>query len=316
LDEVHGYAKTVIAEAADLRLDVDVNDQSKEVNVNFSIAGKPQSGLAKSIQSLGNLKSPLAGMLPPGAAFQGGFHFVLPENLHKAFENVIQEASAKSVAGIQDPEKKKQAQALFDALMPTAKAGEYQAVAAVLGPKDKHYAFLAAIKLKNGLKLGSTIHDLIADAAKQVPASEKGKIQLDFDSVGTTKIHRFEAPNVAAIESLIKDTGGARNLYVAFRDDALLAALGKDSLPALKAALAKTDAVASTPLFYDADAARMAKWLARTPQQQELAKKILAAGENSRIRFHIEGGESLRASVRTNFNVIEYLMRVTDQKNK
>ena len=316
LDDFHGFAKNVLDEGAEIRVDLDVNDASKELVVNCSITGKPQSELAKSFQQLGSLKSSIAGVMSTDAAFQGAFHFVLPNALHKAMEGVVQEAATNSVAGIQDAEKKKQAEMLFSAILPTAKSGEYNAVATVIGPKADRYTFLAAVKLKDGLKLGAIARDLIADAAKQVPASEKDKIQLDFDAVGAAKIHKFEAPKNTPLDALVNDIAGDKYVYAAFRDDALFLALGKEALPVLKAALAKTDGAASTPLLFDVDVARMAKWTARTPQQKEQAEKLVAAGASSRLRVSVEGGTSLRASVRTNFSVLEFLMKMSDQKGK
>jgi hypothetical protein len=303
----------VLDEGSELYADLDVNDKTKELAFNFEIKAKPQSDLAKSIQSLGNLRSSLGGLASTDAAFHGSFHFVMPDGLHKAMEGVIQEAAANSLAGIQDADKRKQAETLFNAIMPTAKSGEYQAVAAVLGPKNDHYTFLAAVKLKDGLKLGAVARDLIADAAKQVPAADKGKIQLDFDSVGAAKIHKFEAPQNSAFDALIKETTGDKYLYVAFRDDALFLAFGQDGLPQLKSALAKTDAVAGMPLVFDMDAGRMAKWLAQTPRQKEQVK-LLNSG--NRIRVTAEGGASLRVGARTHFNVLEFLVKTGEQKDK
>lgn len=312
LSDFHGFARRVLDEGSELQASLDVNDQTRELAINFQIKAKPQSDLAKWIQSFGNLKSPLAGIAPGDAAFHGAFHLVLDEGLHKAVEGVIQEASANSLEGIKDADKRKQAETLFNAIMPTAKAGEYQAVAVVLGPKNDHYTFLGALKLKEGLKLGAIARDLIADAAKQVPAADKGKIHLDFDTVGAAKIHKFELPKNSELDALIKNTGDS-NLYIAFRDDALFAALGQEALPAMKSALGKTDGAASRPFVFDLDAGRMGKWLAHSPQQLQHAK-VLAAG--NRLRVTVEGGANLRVDVRTHFNVLEFLVKTGEQKGK
>ncbi len=313
LDDMSQFGKNVINDATDLRFDLDVNEKSRELTVNASITGRPQSELAKAIDALGKLKSPLAGMAKKDVAFQGAFHFTLPQATHRALESVIDEAAAKSLAGIQDASKKKQAKALFDAMMPSVKAGEKQIVAAVLGPTADRYTFIGAVKLKDGAKLGTEIRGLIAEAVQQSAPADKGKIQLDFDTFGSTQIHKLEVPKNAATEQLIDEIAGDKYLYLAFRDDAMFLAFGKDSLAVLKSGLANTAAVDSTPLLFDADVIRLAKWLAQTPKQKDHAAKLLAAGDNSRIRVSIEGGTTLRATARLHFSVLEFLMKTAKE---
>ena len=60
----------------------------------------------------------------------------------------------------------------------------------------------------------------------------------------------------------------------------------------------------------------MGKWLAQTPKQMDLASKLLAAGESSRIHVAIDGGSALRARVRTHFNVLEFLMSMPKETPK
>ena len=194
-----------------------------------------------------------------------------------------------SLDGIQDAETRKQAEKLLKALMPTLKAGEYQVVAAVIGPKDDRYTFLGAVKLKEGNELGKTGYDMTKALLANIPEAERDKIQLDFDAVGAVKIHRFELPTNPRIDPLIKDIAGDKYLYLAFRDDALFVAMGKESLPTLKTAVARTDSVASTPLLFDFDVARMAKLMAQTPEQRDLAARLFPKGENGRVRFAVEG---------------------------
>jgi hypothetical protein len=314
LRDANKIASSLIREAAEVRFDLDVSEKTKEMTVNFTVTAKPGSDFAKSIDTVGKLKSPLAGLVKKDLAFEGALHFALPEALQKAFDSVIDDVTSRSLEGIQNVDKKKQAETLFKAMMPTAKAGEYQVVAAVIGPKDDGYTFLGAIKLKEGDKLGKTVHDLIELALKDIPEAERGKIHLDFDAVGAIKIHKFEVPKNPQIDKLIDDVAGDKYLYLAFRDDALFLALGKEALPTLKTALAKTDIAASTPLVFDFDVARMAKLMAQTQEQKELAAKLFPNGQNGRVRFAVEGGTSLSARLQMRLNVLEFLVKLKNEK--
>jgi hypothetical protein len=305
---------SLVREAAVVRFDLDISEKTKEMTVNFNVTAKPGSEFAKSIDAIGKLKSPLAGLVKNNLAFDGALHFALPETLQRAFDSVIDEVTKRSLDGIQSAEKKKQAETLFKAMMPTAKAGEYQVVAAVIGPKDDRYTFLGAIKLKDGAKLGATVHDLIKQTLEDIPAKERGKFQLDFDAVGAIKIHKFEVATTKFEADLIDDIAGDNYLFVAFRDDALFLAMGKEALPTLKTALAKTESVSSTPLRFDFDVARMAKLMAQTPQQRDMVAKLFPNGQNGRVRFAVEGGASLSASLQMRLNVLEFLVKLKNEK--
>lgn len=314
LRDANKIASSLVREAAEIRFDLDISEKTKEMTVNFNVTAKPGTDFAKSIDTIGKLRSPLAGMVKNNLAFEGALHFALPETLQKAFDSVIDDVSSRSLEGIQSVDKKKQAETLFKAMMPTAKAGEYQIVASVIGPKNDRYTFLGAVKLKDGAKLGNTVHDLVKLAIVEIPEAERDKIKLDFDSVGPIKIHRFEAPKNPQLDSLIKDVAGDKYLYLAFRDDALFLALGKEALPTLKAALAKADSASSPPLVFDFDVARMAKLMAQTVEQKDLAAKLFPNGQNGRVRFSVEGGTSLSARLQMRLNVLEFLVKLKNEK--
>ena len=316
LDDAHQLAKSVINEAEEIRFDLDVSDKTKEMTVNFNVIGKPGSTLAKTIKNMGELKSPLAGIVKDNVAFQGAFHLALPGGLKKALGSVIDEVTEDALKSIQDEKKREQAKALFDALTPTAKSGEFQLVAAIVGPQAERYAIVAALKLKDGDRLGKTAYALLKEARDAMPKKDQDKVQLDVDSVGAVKIHRFEVPKDGKIDKFLADVAGDNQLYLAFRDDALFFAIGKGSLPALKAAVAKMDSGPSSPLVFDFDVARMAPLMAQTPEQKKLAAKLFPPGENARVRLAVEGGTSLNARLEMRLSVLEFLVKLKNDQGK
>ena len=309
LNDLGKLAAGVIKEAGEVRFDLDVSDKTKELTVNFSVTGTPGSDLAKTIKGLGELKSPLAGILKNDLAFQGAFHLALPDDLNRAFGKAIDEVAAQSLAGIQDAQKKKQALALIQALLPTARSGEFQLVYAALGPKQDRYTLVSALKLKDGDKLGKTVHDLIQDALTDLPPAERARIQLNFARVGAIQIHKFQVEADAPTRDLLNQLVGDDHLYVAFRDDAVFLTLGQEGLPTMRSVLARTDSVASVPFLFDFDLARIAKVAAKTPEQKALAAKLFPDGTTGRVRMSIEGGKSLNARLQMQLNVLEFVVK-------
>jgi hypothetical protein len=312
LNDFQKLGSSLIREAGEVRFDLNISDKTKEMTVNFAVTGKPGSELAKTLKNVGDLRSPLSGMVKKDLAFQGAVHFALPESLNKAFVNVITEVKENALKGIQDAKKKDQARTLFEAMMPTAKAGDFQIVSAVLGPKAQRYTFLGALKLKGGDKLGKTVYDLLKDASSDLPEDQRSRIQLDFDRVGAIQIHRFVVPKDPKIDKIISEIAGDNHLYLAFRDDALFLALGKEALPTLKTALVNKDSARSQPLVFDFDVGRMALLMAQTQEQKDLAGRLFPNGE-SKVRLTVEGGANLNAHLQMPLNVLEFLAKL---KNK
>jgi hypothetical protein len=312
LRDAHKLFADVIRDAGDIRFDLDVNAKTKELTVDASIAGKPGSDLAKTIKALGDMKSPLTGIIKKDAAFQGSFHLALPDSLRDALGKVIDEASKKSVDDIEDAGKKKQALALFQALSPSAKAGEFQMVAAAVGPTNQQYTLVAAVKLKDGGELGKTIRGLIEDAIKDLPPEQKAKIQLDADSAGAAKIHKFQLPSDKSTDALIKLTGD-NHVYLAFREDALFLAVGKEALTTLKTAAGQTKSVASAPFVFHFDIARMAGLMAQTKEQRDLAVTLFSAGQSGRVSLTVEGGSALTARLQMQLSVLEFLVKMKEK---
>jgi hypothetical protein len=310
LTDAHQLGKSLIREAAEIRFDLDVSEKTKELSVDFDVTAKPGSDLAKTIKTMGDLKSPLAGIVKDNVAFQGGIHLALPAALNTALGSLIDEVKENGLKSIQSEEKRKQAKLLFDAMMPSAKAGEFQFAAAIVGPQAERFTFVAALKLKDGDKLAKIAHDLLKEAINDIPADKRDKFKLDFDSVGPVKIHKFEIPKDGKIDAFLDDVAGDNQLYLAFRDDAVFFAIGKEALPTLKAALAKKDAMPSQPFVFDFDVARMAMLMAKTDDQKKLAAKLFPQGENGRVRLAIDGGTNLNARLQMRLSVLEFLVKL------
>jgi hypothetical protein len=304
----------ILKEGAEMRLEVGVDAVAKDFAFRFALTGQPGSALAQSFQDLGKGQSPFAGLIKKeDIAFLGAVNATLPEALNKAFAKVIDEAMEKAQAELRDEEKKKQAEQLYQALAPSLRGGQFDGFLALLGPTAKHYTLLAAVRLREGDKLGKTVHDLIAQAVKTLPAQEQAKIQLDADSVGAIKIHKFELPAKSAADKQFQQLLGSQDLYVAFRADAVFFALGKTALPALKEALAKREEAAVPVFLFNFDVARMVPFLAKTPAQRELAEKIFQPGQESNLRIVVNGGAALSFRLQMKLDALGFLAKMSKQ---
>ncbi len=312
--ELAKVAIALLKDGGELNLAIDLSAPSKELSIKVSASGKEGSELARSIQTVGQGQSLFGAWRGAESAFRGAIHVVLPEELKKGVSKLLDEGFAESLGKIQDAAKRQQAQQLIDALAPTLKSGELDACAQLLGPNaDKKYALVAAVRVKDGAKLGGTLRDLVADLLKQVPEAQRSKIQLDHAVAGDVKIHRLELPDDKGTRDLAQVVGET-NLYVAFRDDAAFVAVGKDSLAALKDLIGAKTTGAGPVLSWEVDVARLAPVLAPTEELRAAAQKIFPGGKDGAVRILLEGGPALRLSISTRLPVVQFLSQVREMK--
>jgi hypothetical protein len=308
LQEVAKLIATVLKDGKELHTEVDLNQKTGDLAATFSLSGMPSSEFAAGIEAIAKNPSMFAGLLRKDAAFNSLGRVKLPDSLVKALGDVIDEAKEMALGSLHEADKKQQAEALFKAITPTFKTGDFDG-ALVVTTTGKHLTFVSAFKLKDGDELGKTMHKLVSASMKDLSPALKEKIKLDVDAVGTTKIHKAELPlGAGPLPALL----GEPNLYVAFRNDAVFLALGKDGLQAIKDAIPLKAAGASPMLLYEVDVARLA-FLAPA-EQREKARQLFPDGPGAIVRLTVEGGSALTVRLNTKVSVLRFLGQIHEMK--
>jgi hypothetical protein len=306
-NEIGKFIAAVLKEGAELTAEVDLNEKG-DLAATFSLSGMAKSELAAGIEAIAKNPSLFAGLLKSDAALEGMGHVKLPEALVKALGDVVDEAKALALAGIQEAAKKQQAEALFKVIVPTLKAGDFDG-ALVMVPSGKHFTVLTAFKVKDGTGLGKTVRELVSDSIKDLPPALQQKIKLDLDAVGPTKIHKIELPANNQEGKMAEAFLGDLSLYVAFRDDAVFLSVGKDGLAAIKEAVPVQASGAGPMLLYELDVARL-PFL--PPAAAAKAKQLFPGGQGGTIRFSVEGGAALTVRLGTKVSVLQFLGQIRE----
>lgn len=314
LDELTKRIDLILNEGAEASAELDVSKDKNEFAATFALSARPSTELAKEIQKAGQEKSLFGGFPKEGVAARGLLHFTMKEPVARAFEKMLLENAEKGVARISDEEKRRQAQGVVDALKPTLRAGEIDSALSLHGPgPGKHYALVAAFKLREGEKLAKTIREAVEQALKEAPPAEAAKVKLDAESAGDVKIHRIDAQ--AGYDAKTKEVFGENPLYVAFRPDAVFVAVGEDALAPLKKALGDRTAEASPALTFEVALARLAPLMKKQGQAKAL-EGLLKGDEEGTIRVTVTGGEALRAQLTTRLSVLRFMGEVARPKGK
>jgi hypothetical protein len=302
--EIGRQVTAAIRDGTELNVELDVNPKTNALTVDLTLGAKPGSTLASTIEKLGEAKSLFAGLLRDDAAMNALVCYGLPDKLRAGLTGLIKEAASKSLAETTDEAKRVHVRRMMDALEPTFKAGDLDLAISLRGPGPGGcYTLVGGVKLKEGEKLAKTLLDLI----KTLPDTERGKIKLDKAKVGDTSIHELDLSK--GFDAKTRELFSAEPVYVAFRPEAAYFALGEDGFKAIKEALAAPPK-ATAPMRLELSLARLAKVMARTPEQQKAARLLETKGEEGRFRISIEGGERLRLRVDVNLAVVRLLAQL------
>jgi hypothetical protein len=301
--EIQRLARDILADGTECVIDLDIDQKKNELRAEIALSGKENSNLTRLIAQLGPGKSLFPNLLHKNAALNALINVKLPEKLHEALNGVIDEAVKKILTDTQDEKQKDLAKKLLDALTPSFKTGEFDVGLSLRGPSpNKLYTLVAGIKMKDVDKLTEALRELI----KSLPPAEQALIEQLPEMVEGAPIFRFDLHKGKDFDERTKATFGANPLYVAFRKDAVIAALGEDGLNALKQAVAAEPAT-SAPVRFEMSVSRFALLMAKTDQEREAAQKLVDAKDDPRIVLTVEGGQQLRVLFRMDLSALRIL---------
>jgi hypothetical protein len=296
----------IVNEGKELSVDIDFEPVPKELHVQARLDPLAGTALAKSLADMGQRKNafPAAG----DAALTANLGVELPTPIAKALTNLVVVSFQEAQANFTDAGRREKSQTLLDALRPTFEAGNVVGQLRFVGPNaDRKLGMALFTEVKDGVKLASTMREMLDDARKQMTAEAQAKVEIDADTAGAVKIHRFQLP---AEPGRAEDILGQRILSLGFGPDALWLGLGAGSGDALKAmALAKRDADGKV-FALDLDAARLAPLLA--PKADP--KTYFATRNDGLIRMQAEAGPAFRVDLSIHTPVLRFLNQTRDER--
>ncbi len=288
-DLIKGAVVSALKEGGQLALTLDVDQASKELSVELSLAGKDGTPMAKRIAALAQHKSVVAGLVGEQSIMNAVVNLPMPEKLARSLDAMMKEAAQEGIAKQTDAAKKAEEEKLFKALAPALKFTDADMAFDLRGPhKSALYTLVGGGKVADG----PTLEKALRDVVKDLPEKERAAIHLDADKAGDVAIHRIDIKDA---DAGFKKSFGEGPAYVAVRKDAAFLAVGDEALPALKEAL-KVEPKVGKPLQFEVSMARLADAMAaEKPEAPKAAAKAFADDKGGdRIRFALEAGADLK----------------------
>jgi hypothetical protein len=306
----------VIKDGGDLEIRVNVDRQDAEISAQLSFAGKRDSSIRMAIANLGQAKSLFAGLLDDQAAVNVLVHCDMPDGLRQAMGPVIDEKLEEAITKEKDESKRQALKKLSKAIEPTLKAGELDVGVRIGGPDaSQQYSILVGIKVKDGQQIDKALQD----AVKDLPADEqdkiKKKIRWNAETIDGVSVHQLDVSK--DMDADARRRFGDNPFYLAFRDNALLIAGGNDGLKVLRDAF-HLEPKAAPEILVNVSVARAAPFFAdHGKHSPEAIKKAASSAfgqsvEGDRVRFTIEGGESLKMQLHVQAAVLKFMHELHD----
>jgi hypothetical protein len=321
IDELTTNIKELLdgGEEASLRLNVD--PKAQEVALELELTGAKGSKLAKDVQSIREHKSVVGGALAsPNAAMSFTLSAGLAESLKKGFPQVVDDAQAELLKQANIPgDILTKAEPLIKALLPTIKAGELDLGVALMGPdKNDKYTAVAGLKLVDGKKLEGVIKDVVK---KDLPPEASGLVQLDAEKLdGGAMLHTIKVADL--LDENAQKVFGKSDMYLTFRDDLLVLAVGPDAKAAIQRAVASKPADVGI-LRAQVSLARVVPIMGENAQElaaaRKAAEKVFGKATGSKadaVRFSIDGGDSLKVKIAIQGKAIQFLAEVAGAKKE
>jgi hypothetical protein len=313
LREIGGALVAVIKEGKDLGFEVQVNRKAGKVGAEFKLTGQAETALAEKISKLGQRTSLFANMAASDSALNKVAHFMLPENLRKTLQPMLE----KRIKRIEDNEQNETARdlqvRLLKSFLPTLKAGDLDSGFDLRGPsKAGKYTAVFGLKMKDMADLEKVLRDIL----KVVPEAERDKVKLEADKEGDVAIHRIDIKDRLGKDKNAKKVFGDASLYVAFRKDAVFVTLGEDGLDAIKAAIKSKPRTAGL-VQTNITMSRLVPLISAVNKNELITKLVKEAFADSKdpgkIEVRVEGGKALTAQLSVTGAVVHFLTRAAEE---
>lgn len=310
VDSLAGGIKSILFDSKELTLKLDCDPAKDEISLALELTAKDGTELAKDIADIKNKKSiALGGTAVKNAALLLSLNASLPTSVKKVFGPAVDDLVKQGLDMVGDF--KEHLEPVVKAVVPTLKAGDLDIGIAVVGPDaNKHLSGVLVGKVVEGKKIETAIKDLV----EKIPEPIKSAFQLDADKEGEHRIHAVKIKD--QLDDNARKILGESDIYVAFRDDALMLAFGPEGKSLIKEAL-KSKAATGPVFRVEVSATKIAALVAiDNPKgvEKALTETFGKTSGGDTISLTVDGGSSLTVKAAIKGKVIQFFVLLDKYK--
>jgi hypothetical protein len=313
IDGVAGHVKQILFEAESVTLKLTVDSKQDELMFELAMTPMPGGPLAKDIAELKTKKSVALGSLTArNTAFFMALNASLPANVKKVLGPAVDDLVKMGLEkGPIDEKGKEVLGPLLQAILPTAKAGDFDGGTAMFGPNaDGKYTVVVGGKLVDGKDLEKASRE----AVKKLPPDVQAAFDWGADAAGDTTLNAIRVGPV--LDEKMRKLFGETDVWFAFRNDAVFVAVGPEAKEMLKGALAGKPAPGAIFQLEVALKRLLTAIEVENPRAAKIAAKTAFGKDETgdTVAISLEAGDSLRFRAVVKGKVVKFIAAMEKAK--
>jgi hypothetical protein len=289
------FIARLVEDSQGVRWSLSLDKTKHQFAFEAALQAVPGSVLQQEFQQMAKSKTAFAKVLegaPAALSSHGILHDSVRADLNKLVDAALQAALNKEKSVV----KRAVAEKVFQVLEPTLKSATYDSVVALRGGRaDQPLTGILAVQVKHGKQMEQLARELV----EEVKGKEREYIHLDAQKVGETSLHVIQGPPEDEKGKEIAEVFGAAKFTLAFQEDAVYLALGKNGPEEIKRALTQaspgTSAPGSQPAAFQLDFhGRAFTRFEKNAGKRKAFEEALSQPGSDLIRLTVRGGDDLQ----------------------
>jgi hypothetical protein len=300
-NHIMNLAQTVLLDTEAVNIRVYVDEKKGELASELRLTPKRGSLLADNLSTFAKRQSLPAGVVQTvqHPAGRGGVHVSMTPVARRQFAQLVQDIAADAIKNAA-PDEREFVEGLFQAILPTLKAAEFDAATALLPANDRgHHKLLAAIAVQQGKEIEKYLRTI----APILTVVELADFSFDRETLGDFRIHRVV---INGLPESVDQLFGTTTIWLAVSERCLVWSIeekGELLRSALKQAQAvpvpladiEVSALAILPVLAphlhsdEIKAIRREVFGERDPRDRDRLRLRITAGEQLTLRLEGQG---------------------------
>ncbi|MFL5329541.1 MAG: hypothetical protein ACJ8C4_11555 [Gemmataceae bacterium] len=311
IDGISYALKSVLSEAKSIELQVSVDKDKDDLNLSFSVDGKPKTFLNNAIKFLGTGRTHLA--VSDNAALHVGVNLAVPEILRGLIGVGLDKLVKETIDNEADEAKKQFARKVFAAVAPTLKSGELDLhLTAAPASSKGTFNVLAGVSVKHGAKIDAVVKELVG----QLPDEAKSHISLDAEKSGEMNLHKLTLDEKTIDPQTQKLLGPNACVWTGISPVAVVFGVGASGSETAGCLKSMAEGKPSPALLVSASVAALAPLDNSHAGAAQLAETIFSAAPagSDRVQLTLDGGAKLKLSISFKGLLIKYFHQLHERQ--
>jgi hypothetical protein len=291
----------LIKDSAAFDLALRVDREKHLVLFEASLAAEAGSPLAGEIGDMRKASTQFGGLAESSAAFLF-WNGVINEKVRADLNNLLDTAVQKGIEKEPSVLKRAVAEKTFKVLEPTLKSDVIDVALSLRRGPASALTAVAAARVKNGKQ----IEQLLRDFGEGLKENDKKVVKFDAEKAGDVNIHVVTPPPSDKGAAEMAHVFGEAKIAIAFHNDAVVAAIGKNSIDEVKQVLSGLGRPSPRPASFEIELhAKAFTRFEKNEAKRKAFEDAFSEPGSDLIRLAVTGGDRLEVRVQASTHLLK-----------